>query len=289
VTAGAVRPAEAGAGNTPPADRWPALAGLPDHYVWQYVECPGSDRLTVVLAPGASLMDRSVDFGSNVLFLADPTTTYFLVRAPFAAKAILAHLDVQGLRSVIFTGYSKGGFGAILLAGLCAKAAPRRAVHCVAFGPQTRLDPFNPRLADTPSYQLLRKRATERQGLAIYLEKLGDLAFVQRMPNLLIRIVYAEGSPADAGEAGYLCAPNIQKYPVAFPYHRVRVVADLRDRPREEIAHGVLQLQKLARRDADLAATLDADLDKAVDFVIGNRWLPDYPALLDQTVAIRLS
>lgn len=268
--------------------RWPALADLPDHYVWRYEERPGSDRLTIVLAPGSTLMDSNVDFGSSTLLLADPTTTYYLVRAPFAAKAILAHLDAENLRSVILTGYSKGGFGAVLLAGLCAKMAPKRAIHCVAFGPQTQLSPFNPRLAETPSYQLLQKRASERQGLAIYLEKLGDLAFVERMPNLLVRIVYAEGSPADVGEAAHLCAPNIQKIPVPFPYHRVRSVAELRDAPREDIAESIRRLQRIARRDSDLAATLDADLDEAIDFIIGNRWLPNYTTFLDQTVAIKL-
>jgi hypothetical protein len=262
---------------------------MPPNYLWRYRPLPEpTDALTVVLAPGSTFVDTGNPLVGDVLFLAERITSYYTQRAPFAVKAVLEQAKAAGLRRIIFTGQSKGGFGAILLAGLCAQRMPARSFHCLAYNPQTRLWPENGNLLGIPSYDAICRKAATRAGFRAYLERYGDLKFVERLPNLHVTLVYPEAFAQDVAEAAHLCAPNIRKMPVAYPAHAVRTVSDMRNSEPEEIRERIRTLQRVARRDPDMARMLDGSIDGIVAHVGANRWLPGLDDLLAQTLAVEL-
>jgi hypothetical protein len=224
-----------------------------------------------------------------MLCVADRASSYFTIGAAEAAAAILSACEANGYRQLLFLGSSKGGFGALLAAGLAAKMAPKRAVHALAFGPPTRLWPENPMLHDIPSYRQMMQRRTLEPALAAALDSFGDLGFVATLPNIHATIAYAEGCEMDVVEQARLVSPAIRKIPVPYPYHGAITPFNLTGRNVGAVRRHLEATLRGRVKDADQADITPAAIADLSRWVIANRWLPTLPELVDQVLAVEPS
>lgn len=263
-----------------------SLAQLPDHIGYDFRPNPESDELVITLSPSKTYLMSATEFNRNVLLLTDRRGSYYTLKAAHVAKALRG--VAERFKKIIFIGSSKGGYGAILLAGLCAQRDRKRPYYCMAFSPQTSLHPENKTLRDLPSYQGLLQRKATNAGLRICVEKFGDLTFVQSLSNLYILLIYSEEHSQDVGEAARLCSPNIRKYPVPFSLHASILPFNLRSFARPDVQRRIQMLYRTKVSDPDLAATLPDEWEKVVDWIVLNRWVPPLLTLLEEMVAVPL-
>lgn len=261
------------------------LKALPDHLDYSFRPDPGSDELVITLS--ASFIRYAMGetrFGRNVLLLMEKSINYYVLKADLVAKVlrdVAAHFS-----KVIFVGNSRGGYGGILLAGLCAQQDRRRSYYCMAFSPPTQLyHPLKKKVRD----KRLRARTEGDEVLRSNVEQFGNLEFVQRLRNLHILLVYSEKLPREVEEAARLCAPNIRKYPVPFSLHLSDQLFTLRSHARPEVERRMRQLYRGKKAgDSDLPDPWPAEWDTVVDEIVLNRWVPSIAALLDEISSVPL-
>jgi acyl carrier protein len=260
------------------------LKALPDHIDYSFRPDARSDELVITLS--ASLIRYGMGetkFGRNVLRLMEKSINYYVLQADLVAKIlrdVAAHFS-----KVVFVGSSRGGYGGILLAGLCAQHDRRRAYYCMAFSPPTQLfDPIKKKARDKG----LRSRVGGDAVLRSSVEQFGDLEFVQSLTNLHVLLIYSEKLPMDVAEAARLCAPNIRKYPVPFSLHFSDRLFTLRSYDRPEVERRMRQLYRGKVAKSDLPDAWPAEWEKAVDEIVLNRWVPSIAALLDEMVSVPL-
>lgn len=270
---------------TEPAD-WLAL--IPENVGWQYRPLEGSDELVVTLSPGKAFFMSMAPFNRNILAIADKGDSYFTLRGRLTAKAIAGFARASGFQKVLFIGSSKAGYGAMLLSGTCAMLDRRRAYYCVAFSPQTRLHPFNENIANLPSYKNLIKRASRIRGNKVWLERHGDLKFIERIRNLFVTIVYSEHFEQDVIEANYVCAPNIRKYPVPYTMHASIMPFSLHGIDEDGVRLRIKQLYRTRSADEDLAATMPDEWEQLVNWIVANKWVPSLMDLVNDTFRVNI-
>lgn len=260
--------------------------GLPRNFASSFRAVEDSDTLIVTLSPTGAFIFSNVFVRQNLLCLADRQKSYFTLNVERAIPAILDFLARTGIRRLIFVGSSKGGFGALLLAGRCAQAMPERAVHCLAFGPPTLLFPENPALMHIPSYGRMMVRQAESGRFREALLAHGDVRFIQTLRNVHVVIAYAEGCEMDVIEAGRLCGPTIRKLPVPYPRHGAITPITLRGRTPAGIRRTIENMLRANAKDADQEAAMAGQADDLVEWIAGNRWLPSLPELVDQVLSV---
>lgn len=259
------------------------LKALPDHIDYSFRPDPDSDELVITLS--ASLIRHAMTetrFGRNILLLMETSINYYVLKADLVAKVlrdVAAHFS-----KVVFVGNSRGGYGGILLAGLCAQHDRRRPYYCMAFSPPTQLYPFKDSLRD----KRLLSRMGGDEALRSSVERFGNLEFVQGLANLHILLVYSEKLEREVTEAARLCAPNIRKYPVPFSLHLSDRLFTLRSYARPEVERRMRQLYRGKVVNADLLDDWPAQWDQAVDEIVLNRWVPSIANLLEEVVSVPL-
>jgi acyl carrier protein len=259
------------------------LKALPDHLDYNFRPDAGSDELVITLS--ASLIRHAMgetQFGRNVLLLKEKSINYYVRRADVVAKVlreVAAHFS-----KVVFVGNSRGGYGGILLAGLCAQHDRRRSYYCLAFSPPTQLYPIKQSLRDKRLLEEMNGDPVLRSGV----EQFGNLEFVQSLPNLHILLVYSEKLHREVAEAARLCAPNIRKYPVPFSLHVSDRLFTLRRYPRPEVERRLRQLYRGKVDNSDVFDVWPAEWDRAVDEIALNRWVPSIATLIDEMLSVPL-
>lgn len=263
------------------------LKALPAHIDHEFRPDAGSDELVITLS--ASFIRYSMGetkFGRNVLLLKEKDVNFYVLKAGAVAKILR---DVAALFSkVIFVGNSRGGYGGILLAGLCAQNDRRRPYYCMAFSPPTQLHPPGSEKGQDKLLRRLQSRMVGDEVLRRCVEKFGNLEFVQNLPNLHILLVYSEKLPLDVTEAARLCGPNIRKYPVPFSLHFSERLFTLRSFSRTDVERKMRQLYRGKVGTADLLDVWPVEWNNAVDEIVLNRWVPSIAALLDEMVSVPL-
>ena len=247
----------------------------------------GRRDLVVMFSSGRRFSLYKHDFGRDVLFVADPDLRYYLRGARHLAAAVTDVIDRGGYDRVIFAGSSKGGFGALAIARLCARARPKRAFHVLAFSPQVRLFPRNPALYFN-SYEVLLRRAERQPHLQGLLERFGDVSDVGDEPNLVIELVYARDAAVDRVEALRIGGPQVRHRVVAGATHGTAFHFMCHGLDRDEIRD---RIKKAYRRtgDQDLQQTKPKDVRALVDEIMHSALRePSLNQLLDEVLSREL-
>jgi acyl carrier protein len=257
------------------------LKALPDHLDYSFQPDTGSDELVITFSSSRIRFAPNEDkFRRNVLQLREKNVNYYVLEADLVAhvlRTVASHFS-----KVIFTGTSRAGYGALLLAGLCAQQDSGRAYSCLAFSAPTHLYRADEEVRDSD----LQSRMDDDEVLQDSVERFGDLAFVQGLANLHILLVYSEKFPKDVVEAARLCAPNVRKYPVPFSLHGSDKLFTLRGIARPEVERRMRQFYR-AQPKAPSAAWPE-EWERAVDEIVLNRWVPSVATLMDEMVSVPL-
>jgi acyl carrier protein len=260
------------------------LKALPDHIDYSFQPDAGSDELVITLS--ASIIRHAMGetkFGRNVLLLREKSVNYYVLKADLVAR-VLRDVSAQ-FSKIIFVGNSRGGYGAILLAGLCAQHDRRRSYYCLAFSPPTQLyRSTNEKVLD----KRLRSRMDADDVFRSSVEQFGNLEFVQSLANLHIVLIYSETLPWEAAEAARLCAPHIRKYPVQYSLHGSDRLFTLRGYTRREVERRMQQLYRAKFGNTDRRDAWPPEWNRAVDEIALNRWVPSIATLLDEMVSVSL-
>lgn len=224
-----------------------------------------SRDLVVAFSSGRRFAFYRHDFGRDALYVADPQLRYFLKDADGLAREILRFVEREGYERVLFTGSSKGGFGALAVARLCARRRPARTFHAVAFSPQVRLFPHNPALYFS-SYRRLERRASARPRLMRDLRRHGDVSNAGAQPNLVVEIVCARDSAIDRAEARRVAGSNVAHRVVAGATHGTAFHFMCYGMDRKQIRERILRGYRRSG-DADLRQTRPSDLRAMVEEV----------------------
>jgi hypothetical protein len=256
---------------------------LPEHIAHRFRHRRLNKDLVVTLSPTGAFILSQYDFGNrNMLMLTDQSGTYFTQDAEKTAAAILKLSAYLGRGEIIFVGSSKGGFGALLLAGVCARAAPHKAIRALAFGPPTRLYPPNDNLRDIPSYNTLLSKIERRPRVARALGLWGDLKMIERLPNLYAVLAYSELCRQDVVEAAHLCAPHIRKLPVPYPVHGSINPTRMQGKSEEEVSQAMTNQRRAATKDADPDQADGVTAEDLTAWIVGNPWIPELSQLVEQ-------
>jgi hypothetical protein len=243
----------------------------------EYRPHAASDRLLVVVSHGPKIGLATIKYRANVLFIADVRQNYYITHALQLSNAII-ELS-QDASEVLFLGTSKGGFGALLLAGLCAAKVKTRNWKALAFTPI--VDLTEPDGSLLPSAARVRSRAARLPSLMTRLNQYGKVApHVRDVDNLIATVVYPLKGPEDTAAALSLAAPNIRLYPLSVALHSTLFAFLNQRRPVEDIK---LRLQRILRTsDPDLLATMADRIDEVASDIKGMSWLPTVDELIEE-------
>lgn len=208
------------------------------------------------------------DFGCDTVFIADRSMRYYLRQAPAIARSILAVADRHGHRRVLFIGTSKGGFGALMMAGLCASMRSDRVFHVAAFNPQTQLHPPNANLT-FKSYRTLKAAARSSKELGKNLKRYGDASVVGKSPRVAALVVYARDARADRIEARRMRGVNVTFKEVAGATHGTLFHFMSKGKSRKALIATLMRVYG-KEGDDDLAQTRPADLGAAADEILAS-------------------
>jgi hypothetical protein len=245
----------------------------------------GSDRLFVSLSHKDNFAFYRQEYAGSVLFVRDKRHSYYSVYAGMLTDEIQKIVEGNGIRTVLFFGLSKGGYGSLLLSGFLARRLPDVKCIGLAFSPPTKLYPENENLI-FPSYKGMIRKANTDERLRGNLEKYGDLSKFLGAPNQFWRLVYGEGNKADAAEASRFIHPSIQKYPIPFSFHGTTIPFTLRRNDPAHVDGEVMAIYRDAEKDPDLAATLPSSSSDLKKQILDARWIPSLRDMLNETLTI---
>jgi MYXO-CTERM domain-containing protein len=256
-----------------------ALAGLSSAFRLAYTRVEGSRDLVIALSHDLRLPFVRWQFRHNALLVADNDERYFMT----ATAEFLQALDglVDSFDRVLFCGFSKGGFGALMLAALAAARRRDRKWRALAFSPQTRL------AADSSAmfYPSARRMVVEAQRsprLQRRLDVFGDVSRLYDWPNLQAILVYPLRNVTDTEAAHALIRPNVRLYPLPFMMHNTLFPFVLKGRGPEVMLQ---RLEKLyTTNDPDMVASRPANLRQIAEDVCRTTWLPGFNDLLDEAL-----
>ncbi|HEY0293356.1 MAG TPA: hypothetical protein VGC51_13660 [Hansschlegelia sp.] len=275
--------------SAPVARRNVVLPAISD-YLFDFRPGENARELIVVFSPSKRFILYRHRFPCDALFVCDQRGLYYLDQAARLARALVATIESGGYERTLFLGTSKGAFGALLLARLCAGLRPRRTFRALAFSPQVQLDPANTNLY-FPSYRRLRSIARKRFAIAAALTRYGDASLAGRTPNLHATVVYALHNRTDAVEADRMSGPNLSKLPIDGSSHGSILYLLLKGQPEAYVRTRVAKVYARRRRrgveeDYDLQASKPKDPEQLVREIVGaSDEAPTLEALIDRAMA----
>ncbi|MBO9116804.1 MAG: hypothetical protein J7E09_20645 [Escherichia coli] len=222
------------------------------------------DRLLIVCSHKQNFAFYKYPFKQNTLFISDKQDTYFTLYAGRLMDYIKEVIVDNGVKDVVFLGCSKGGFGAMLLASLCAKYCPNKNVRFISFSPQTIIYPFNSNLY-FPSYKTLMTRAQTDENIRICLERYGNVTKLLGLSNLSGEIHYSEFNEPDNIEQHRVSSCNVRKYPYPFSFHGTISAFAVEDNSIDKIRTMVTSIYKNSQREVDLGASLPKEPEELVN------------------------
>lgn len=161
----------------------------------------GSKSLVVMLSATSTFSLRKFEFGTDVLFLADNSRTYFCVPLSRIVRMIGRLTKEYGYQSVSLVGCSKAAAGALMIGALLSEDHSELEVNALAFSPQTQIYPHAPVNDYLPSYQQMHKAIHESATLQSYLARHGDLRNFDYSRLNRCRIYYGSRNGPDRSEA----------------------------------------------------------------------------------------
>ncbi len=215
-----------------------------------------SSDLVVIFSHNLRHALSSYPYDQNALFVKERRQKYFLADAAAAALSLMDRVRSDGFERVIFIGTSKGGFGALLWAGLSAKEDRSRIYRALAFSPQTSLWPPNPKLY-FPSYSELL--ANQDTNLRKNLRRHGNLSFIRGIKNLDATIVYGATNVVDAEEAKRLAGRSVELIALPLGIHASLTPFVHKRDTETEISQLAERLYINAEKDIDLRSSLPKD------------------------------
>lgn len=222
------------------------------------------DKLLVICSHKNKHAFYKYKFDFNTLFLCDKSNSYFTLYAGRLTDYIKYLIITKSIRKVCFLGCSKGGFGAILLAGLLSKYCQNVEVRFCSFSPQTLIYPFNDNLY-FPSYKNLITNSESNKNLKICLAQYGDLSKHIKNRNLIGHIFYSEFNDPDHKEQHRLRSFNIFKHPLPFSFHGTILAFTTDTKDRQSVRDMVNTVYKNSKNEIDLGASLPKDKDILVE------------------------
>jgi hypothetical protein len=257
----------------------PFLGVAPNQFNFLLHPKPGSNKLLVVFSQSRKLALSNLKFNHNVLFLTDLRSTYYITHMPHLAKALVA--VCKPFEAVLFTGGSKGGFGALAAAGVCARLDPKRHWRALAFSPITSLKEGTSS-DQYPSAQGVRRRAQSSAGIAKRLEQYGDVGpLIRNVRNLSAIVVYPIKHAADAAAAMAVSAPNVRLYPLHIALHGT-MYAFLNQRRRPEDNANKLKVLYRHAEDEDMRAAGLLKVTEIAADIHGMNWLPSFDEIIEE-------
>lgn len=229
---------------------------------------PPHRDLVVMFSPGQQFALYKRDLERDVLFVADRLHEYYLGDAIELAQAILGAVKSNSYQCVVFSGFSKGGLGALSISRICAMLAPERVFHAVAFSPQVRLYPRNDNLYFW-SYGVFCDASENRPDLADAMERFGDVSRIGGLPNLCSTIVYARQSKADNAEAMRITGPNATLRTVEGVFHGTSIYFLSKGIGRKKLIDRITKMYANAD-DHDLQQTRPEDIGEMADAILAS-------------------
>ncbi|MCV9998941.1 hypothetical protein OE766_11835 [Pararhizobium sp. YC-54] len=212
-----------------------------------------SEELIVVLSQKKSFAFYRTEFHSSVLHLADQKDAYFTLGADEVSSAIVDIATGLAVARVLFTGCSKGGFGALLMASLCSAKDSGRQYSSLCFGPQTRIHPENPRVR-FPSYKSLLKKALEDKTIAEALARYGDVTHVPSTTRSTI--IFGNLNADDRSEAESVSGENVALVRLHLKTHSVVLPFLVDNTDRAAVIDIVDSVTQAAKKQQDLQSSL---------------------------------
>lgn len=161
----------------------------------------GSKTLVVMLSATSTFSLRKFEFGTDVLFLADNSRSYFCVPLTRIVRLLDGLVAERGYQSVSLVGCSKAAAGALMIGSLLSEDRPDLEVNALAFSPQTQIYPHAPVNDYLPSYQQMHKAISENATLQPYFARHGDLRNFDFSRLNRCRVYYGSRNGPDRSEA----------------------------------------------------------------------------------------
>lgn len=226
---------------------------LSEQFFIELSKSPGSTRLTIIISPTKRTILHKIGFKGHVVRVAEKKTTYYCRSASIVSSAIVGCAKKNSLKEILFLGMSKGGYAALLYGIRCAEKYSDINIYSLAFNPQTRIYPFNPRLP-YPSYMRLMTDVKNDKALENDLETHGDVSKLKLPANLSSRVVFCAGNSVDAAEVAALTDSSYQIVPLPFNFHASLIPFIAKNLDEEEIKRHMAAIYRDA--DDDGLATL---------------------------------
>lgn len=165
------------------------------------LKAAGSKTLVVMLSATSAFSLKKFEFGTDVLFLADNSRTYFCVPLTRIVRMIGSLAESNGYQTVSLVGCSKAAAGALMIGSLLSEEKPGLEVNALAFSPQTQIYPHAAVNDYLPSYQQMHKAIGANSTLSPYMARHGDLRNFDYSRLNRCRVYYGSLNGADRSEA----------------------------------------------------------------------------------------
>lgn len=243
-------------------------------YEWELSDVEGSRELVVCLSSTAAIQRWVPNTAWNMFYLTDNRMLYYTFRVSWISRLILAYARRRNVERIAVIGGSKGGFGALILAGALAKGDPDLPIHCLSFCPQTQIYPLNHRIAHMGGYRRLRDTARRDREVAVAIRANGDGRYVTALPNLELTLIYNEFNAVDVGEAEAIVGEGVRRIKLPFAFHNATIPFMFRGMTERRLARSVDVIYSQMSRDPDLAEALPADRAEFVAALRDTHWIP---------------
>lgn len=194
---------------------------FPDTYSFDFKRQEKEGDLVITVSSAAAFAFYMSDFGRPTLYIGDSGLSYYTRKPDVLASGVVALMRERGQGRAVFVGQSKGGFGALLLAKLCAQIAPSRNFGALVFAPQVRLWPRSTPLS-FPSYQRLLDAAKSDALAMASLVEFGTIGSFNE-PNVAVEAYYGKDSREDSGECELLIGRQVCKKTVPTSSHMAHI------------------------------------------------------------------
>lgn len=190
---------------------------FPEGYTFVYRKGAGGAELVISCSPTKNAAFYETDFKQDVLYLCESSGMYFVEETDVLATAMSNFFRQNQYQRIVMIGFSKSGFGALLLSQLMSKLNPECRFSAICFSPQTLVYPRETPLS-FPSYKALLEQAETMPRLQDGLKRFGTLAPFDQ-PNVSARIYCGSLSEEDMQECRQLRGDNFTIVELPFSSH----------------------------------------------------------------------
>lgn len=190
---------------------------FPECYTFEQRHVSGGDELVITCSPTRNAAFYGTVFGKDVLYLCDFSGHYFTEEADVLANTLSNFFRQNGYRRIIMVGFSKSGFGALLLAQLVSRLDADLALSVICFSPQVQVYPRTNPLS-FPSYKLLIEKAKAAPRLLDGLQRFGTLAPFDS-PNVSAKVFCGGENAEDTEECSFLKGEYVEITKLPFSSH----------------------------------------------------------------------